>query len=183
MVSQLELEIPDTRSVKTLRILDNSLYNSKIEVECGILEITPPGYNNSVNFNVAEGFSFVANSSNLKIAKTKVFSKLQALPDGVYQIKYSIKPNDFSWVEYDHLRISKIMHDYYTQLCCLKLKACEPDKETHLKLKQLREIRLFIDTAKAEVEECGNRTRGTELYDYARRLLNTFSDSNCLTCK
>lgn len=182
MTSQIGLEVVDTRNVKTLRVLDSSFYNAKIKVECGTLEVTPPGYNNPVIFNVTKDFSIVLNSSNLKLAKVKVYSKLQALPDGVYKLKYSIKPNDDLWVTYDHLRVSKLLRDYYQQLCALKLQACEPDSDTRSKIKKLREIRIYIDAAVAEVEECGNRGRGLELYDYAQKLLNKFKTTDCPSC-
>ena len=88
MTSELILDFPDTCDVRTLRVNDSSFYNPKVKVECGILEITPPGYLEAVSFNVTEHFSIVLNSSNLKLAKVKVYKDLKALPDGIYTIKY-----------------------------------------------------------------------------------------------
>lgn len=183
MVTELYLEFPDTGNVKTLRVTDGSYYNHKIKVECPILEVTPPGYSSAVSFNVTKGFSTVLNSSNLNISKVNAYSKLQPLPDGVYKFKYSIKPNELLWIEYQHLRINAFMKDYNTELCALKLQACEPDNETSLKLKKLREIRSYMEAAKIEVDECGNKIRGMELYEYAKKLLNKFQTSDCITCK
>lgn len=183
MTTELYLEFPDTGNVKTFRVTDGSNYNHKIKVECPILEITPPGYSSAVSFNVVQGFSTVLNSSNLNISKVKAYSKLQPLPDGVYKIKYSIKPNESLWIEYNYLRINKFVKDYNTELCALKLQACEPDNEVKLQLKKLREIDTYIKAAKIEVEDCGNIIRGLELYEYATKLLNKFQSSNCVTCK
>lgn len=180
MVSNLILDFPDTFNVKTLRINDSSFYNDKLDVECGLIEVIPPGYTKSVNFNVDKGFSLVVNSSNLKLAKVKVYKDLQALPDGVYTVKYSIKPNDKLWVTYDYMRVNSLMKQYYEALCAAKLQPCMPDKTTQAELTRLAEIRTYIDAAKIEVEECGNRNRGVELYNYAQELLNK---TNCLTCK
>lgn len=182
MVSNLILDIPDTYSVKTLRINDSSLYNADLDVECGLLEIIPPGYTKSINFDVSAAFSIVLNSSNLKLAKVRVFKDLQALPDGVYSIKYSIKPNAEAWVEYDHMRINKILKSYYELLCAVKLQPYPTDKRIKKELKRISEIRTYIDASKVEVEECGNRNRGLELYNYAQELIKSIKGS-CLNCK
>lgn len=176
MVSQLILDIRDTSDVRTLRIDDSSFYNPNIKVECGLLEITPPGYIESINFNVEEGFSTVLNSSNLRLSKVRVYTDLSALPDGIYKIKYSIKPNSSAWVEYDYMRVNTILKQYNTELCSIKLQPSPLDKKTKERLKRIREIKGYIDTSKLEVDEFGNRWRGLELYKYAQELLNT-------TCK
>lgn len=179
MVSNLLLETPDTYNAKTLRINDASFYND-VTVECGLLEVIPPGYTKSVNFNVSKNFSIVLNSSNLKLAKARVFRDLKDLPDGVYSLRYSIKPNDEVWIEYDHMRINKVLKDYYQLLCETKLQPYPESKEIRDKLKRLAEIRVYIDAAKVEVEECGNRKRGIDLYNYAQELITS---GICFTCK
>lgn len=178
MVSELILDFPDTRNVKTLRVTDASFYNPKVPVECALLSVTPPGYLTAIDFNVKEGFSIVLNSSNLKIAKVKVYKELTALPDGIYTFRYSINPNEKIWVEYDYLRIDKLMKDYYSVLCAAKLQPYPHSKEARQKLRELRELRTYMDAAKGEVEECGNRTRGMELYKYAQQLIS----EQCKTC-
>lgn len=180
MISQLTLDIPDTFNVATLRINDSSWYNESLTVECGLLEVTPPGYSKAVNFNVDKAFSIVLNSSNLKLAKAKVFRDLKALPDGVYKIKYSIKPNEALWIQYDYMRVNTLLKDYYTQLCQAKLQPYPSDRKVKDELKRLAEIRTYIDAAKVEVEECGNRKRGIELYNYAKELITS---GVCFTCK
>lgn len=183
MVSQLLLDVLDTKSLKTFRVADASWYNSKIKVEDAKLSITPPGVTDAVVFNVKKNFSTVFNSSNLKLKRAKVYSDLQALPDGIYTIKYSIRPNNDAWVEYDYMRIDSLMHCYFEEMCKLKLQACTPTKEQNVKLKDLSEIRLYIENSKIEVEYCGNRKRGIELYNYAKKLIDKFKTGSCLNCK
>jgi hypothetical protein len=182
MVPQLSLEFPDTNNLKTLRITDGSFYNPKIEVECGILEITPPGYVDPVIFNVKDGFSTVFNASNLKLSKVKVYSKLNALPDGVYKVKYSVKPNEDLWIEYEYLRINKFLKDYNEQLCKLKLQPAPITGEVKDRIKHLIETKIYVEAGKVEVEECGNRLRGIELYNYGQKLLAKLKTIDCLTC-
>jgi hypothetical protein len=182
MTSELFLDIVNTHSVKTMRIMDASWYNKKITVECGTLEVIPPGYTSPIIFNVDKGFSTVLNSSNLKLKKAKVYSDLQPLPDGVYRIKYSIKPNTEIWVEYEHLRIENLIKSINESKCDIKLKACDPDKDTQIKINRLNKIETYLKYAKIEVEYCGNRKRGLVLYDYAQELLGKFGKTDCLTC-
>lgn len=179
MVSELLLDFPDTASVKTFRVSDASFYNPKIKVTCATLEVTPPGYIEPVIFNVKAGFSTVLNSSNLKLSKVKVYKALQALPDGIYTVKYSINPNDKLWIEYDYLRVSKLINDLNQQWCEAKLTPYPMSREVQGKVKRLREIESYIKAAKAEVEFCGNRTKGMDLYHYAAKLLG----EKCESCQ
>lgn len=182
MISQLSLDILDTCNVKTLRVADSSWYNKKITVECGSLEVTPPGYANAVAFNVDKEFSLVLNSSNLKLKKSKVFSDLGPLPDGVYKIRYSIKPNEDLWVEYEYLRVDSLIKSYMEQLADLRVQPCEMNSELKRKIRDLKEIRVYIDAAKAEVEFRHNRQRGIDLYEFANKLLKQFGKKHCLNC-
>lgn len=183
MVSQLSLDVLDTKSLKTFRVADSSWYNKKIKIECATLEITPPGVADAVIFNVTKNFSTVFNSSNLKLKRARVYSDLQPLPDGIYKIKYSIRPNEDLWVEYDYMRNDSLLHSYYEEMCKIKLQACPATKEQTKVLKDLNEIKTYIDQSKIEVEFCGNRKRGVELYDYANKLIGRYKREGCLTCK
>lgn len=182
MVTELFLDFPDTTSVKTMRVSDASFYNPKIKVTCARVDVTPPGYLEPITFNVKAGFSIVLNASNLKLAKVKVYKKLQALPDGIYTIKYSINPNDGLWIEYDYLRISKLMEDYNAALLAIKITPYPLSREVQAELKRIREIEWYIKSAKGEVEYKGNRTRGMELYHYAAQLLAEMTKEKCKTC-
>jgi hypothetical protein len=178
MISELLLDFSETNNLKTLRVNDSSFYNPKITPECGLLEVTPPGYINSINFNVDAHFSIVLNSSNLKLAKVNVYRNLGPLPDGVYTFRYSIKPNEDLWVEYDYLRVTDILKKYYQELCALKAQPYPQSKDFRERLSDLREIKGYIDIAQAEVNECGNRKKGMELYKYAQELLSV----GCKSC-
>lgn len=178
MPAELILDFSDTNDLRTLRVYDTSLYNPKVDVECGLLEVTPPGYIESINFNVTEGFSLILNSSNLNLAKVKTRKDLQSLPDGIYTFKYSVKPSGQLWVEYDWLRNNKLIKDYYTKWCELKLQPYPESKQVKEQIRHLREVESYIITSKLEVEQCGNRQRGMDLYKYAYELLNI----GCKTC-
>lgn len=178
MVTELFIDFPDTTSVKTMRVEDASFYNPKIKVTCAQVDVTPPGYIEPVTFNVKAGFSIILNSSNLRLKKVNLYSKLTALPDGIYTVKYSINPNEQLWIEYDYLRIAVLLQEYNAQLCAVKITPYPLSREVRAELKRLREIKWYIDSAKLEVEDRGNRVRGMELYAYAAELLKV----TCKTC-
>lgn len=172
MTSELILDFQETGDLRTLRINDSSFYNPKIKVENAILEVTPPGYLEPVKFNVKDHFSIVLNSSNLKLAKVNVYRDLKDLSDGIYEIKYSINPNNKLWVEYDHFRTSALYRSYYEKLAKLKLDPYPLSLENQKHLKKLREAEVFLKAAKVEVEYSNNRSRGLDLYNYAKELIN-----------
>lgn len=182
MITHLSLDITETHDIKTLRVTDSSWYNKKIDVECATLTVTPPGTSREISFNVKKDFNTVLNSSNLKLKRARVYSDLGPLPDGVYKIRYSIKPNDDLWIEYEYLRVENLLKDFYEIKGKLKLQACEADWKTKDQLSKLDEIEVYIKAAKGEVEYLHNRKRGIELYDYARSLLSKFKQRDCLTC-
>lgn len=182
MISQLSVDIVPTGDVKTLRIEDSSWYNKKVDVECPTLEVTTPGTTRAIIFTVKEAFSIVLNSSNLKLKRANVYSDLGPLPDGIYHIKYSIKPNDKLWIEYDWLRIESLVSSLNKKRADLKLQPCALDTVMKQRLEVLNEVEVFIKAAKGEVEYRHNRIKGLELYNYAKSLLNKFNQTNCLTC-
>jgi hypothetical protein len=183
MISKLGLEIAQTGNPKYLRVLDSTLYNPEIQVECARLAVTPPGFNYPVVIDVLPYFNLVLNSGSLGLADAQEVDDLIPLPDGIYLLHYSIAPNDQQWIEYAYLKNDLQVKKYMELLCALKLNACEADDIQTLKLKKLSEIRMFMDAAVGEANYCGNINSATELYNYANALLDKLSDSNCLGCK
>lgn len=182
MVSKLYLDIPEAQNLKTQRILDSSLYNEDVDIKCARLEITPPGFDFPVLFEVEPYFNLVLNTANLGLAKPSKYTDLADLPDGVYQVKYSIAPNDKVWVEYEFLRLNSLLEQYYGLRCKLKLENIDPNRDQNNKMKQLLDIRNTLESAKIEVEWCGNRDRGMDLYMYASKQLSKLGDGQCTKC-
>lgn len=172
MVSKLYLDIPDTSNPKTIRILDSSLYNEDIEITCSRLEVTPPGFDYPIIIAVESYFNLVLNTTTLGLEKASKHTDLSDLPDGVYKIRYSIAPNDKVWVEYEYLRTQQLSNRYLTQYCRAKLSNLDPNRDQNKTLHQILDIRQLIDAAKAEVEFCGNRDKGLEIYEQASRYLS-----------
>ena len=71
------------------------------------------------------------------------------------------------------------MNNYNNILCELDLSDCEPDKETEIKMALVREIKTYLDAAKAKVEICHEPAKGMELFTYAKKLIAKFECKNC----
>lgn len=178
---KLSLEIPDTLNSCILRVVDTSIYNPDITVTCPLLQITVPGFSMPVFIdNVLPNFSLNLSACLLKIQSQNCNTTYNDLPDGIYIIKWSIAPNDYVYVEYNHLRITKALNKIKNIYCELDLGACEPDQTIKKKLAELREIQSFLEAAKAKVEYCREVKKGIELYKYALERLNKIT---CRTCK
>ena len=169
----LSLDIPNTLGSCVLRIVDTSVYNPTIPLECTKLEITPPGFwEPSVLEELTPGYIENITACMLGIQTTNCGTTFNNLSDGVYIIKYSVAPNDTVFVEYNHLRITEALKKYSKILCCLDIRGYEPDKDTEANIKELQFIRTLLDAAKAKVEYCHEPRHGMDIYTYALKRLN-----------
>lgn len=179
----LSLEAPDTLNLCQLRVVDTSVYNADAEIKCPLLQITLPGFNYSVLIeepDIAPGFMLNLTACDLEVQTQNCGTEFNTLPDGIYVLKYSVSPNEYVYVEYNHLRITKALLMYKDILCELDMGACEPDTELEKKLKDLNQIRMYLEAAKAKVEICHEPSKGMELYNYALKLLKKY---DCQSCK
>lgn len=163
--------------------MDSSNYNEDVAVTCARLEITPPGFDYPVAFEVEPYFNIAFNSSSLGLARVSKYIDLAELPDGVYKLRYSIAPNDKVWVEYEILRNQQQFRRYFELYCRLKLNNLDPNRDQNKSLKQLLDLKQELDAAKIEVEVCGNPDKGMEIYRYVAKQLDKLGAGHCTSCK
>jgi hypothetical protein len=181
MITSLQVDYIDSNNTKTFRLIDDSQYNPKIEVDCARLEITPPGFKEARIIEVKPYFNTVLNASILGILRVKSYKDLTDLPDGLYKIKYSIAPNEELFVEYDYFRTVKL-RDKFSKIACglldkkrdYTVTAFEDIKKDILWIDQL------IDASKYKIEICCDEEKGIEIYNEANFLLNKYI--SCLGC-
>lgn len=178
---QLSLDMPDTNNVKILRFFDTSIYNSDLPVSCGTLEITVPGFTQSVNLEVTKDFNTIISACDLNIQTSNCDDQAEAIPDGIYKVRYSVAPNDKVFVEYFFLRTAQTMCSYIQRLCEVEAGACEPSEQVKADFQALRQIKDLIDAAKVKVEYAHERKAGMELFLYAQKKLNKYL-VNCSSC-
>ena len=171
---QLSLEVPDTNNCSVFRVFDTSIYSSLLDVTCATLQITSPGFNEPVSIEVLPNFNLVLNGCTLGIQTQGCGSVSELMPDGIYNIRYSVSPNSEVYVEYNYLRICMTLNKYFNYLCQVELAACEPEADVKEQLEELRLIKSFLDAAKVKVEYCENPQEGMELFMYAQARLQKF---------
>jgi hypothetical protein len=167
----LSLEVPTVANCEILSIRDTSQYSDVLSVSCEELLITPPGFNVSALVKVTKDFFVNITACDLGIQKTNCTTSRTDIPDGVYVIKYSVAPNNKAYVEYNHLRITKLLNLYYQVLCDIDLQACEPFSEKKALIEEMQFIRTLIDGAVSKVEYCSSPSLGMEMYNYALKRL------------
>ncbi len=180
----LDIYIRETYNVNSLTVQDTSIYDEGYEVANEIVEIKPPGSDCYVAFSVHDDDcpwkSLTVNCLQLQICKENCGDHLAALPDGVYEIKYSIDPNLSTMVEFSHLRTTKISKRLAVVVCEFFGMKCDFKKSQYKELlDQLIEIEFLIKAAKWKTEECLESTEGIELYKKADELLKEFENGGC----
>ena len=87
MNHQLSLDVQETTNEKVLIVLDSSVYDNILSVECQTLEVTLPGAISPKSFEVTELGSKIA------LAYTDFHEGEEdcVLPDGIYILKYLLK--------------------------------------------------------------------------------------------
>ena len=171
-----------------MKIFDTSVYQTtspNIPIICPTLTITVPGFGYSTEIigdkmiNFVEGGHINLTACDLGLQKENCDTILANIPDGIYAIRYSVSPNNLLFVEYNYLRISQALNQYYKVLCNIDLAACDPPAKIKSKLERLRLIKMYLESAKSKVEFCHEPQKGMSLYNYALKLLNKFECTNC----
>ena len=171
----LSLEIPAVSNCDLLCIKDTSQYSSELAVDCEELLITLPGFSVPVLIKVDKDFDMCLTACTMALQTTGCGTTQENIPDGVYIIKYSVSPNSKVYVEYNHLRVTRLLTTYYEVLCDLEVQACQPESEKQSLLAEMSYIRTVIDAAVANVEYCQSAAHGMQLYNYAKSRLNKIS--------
>lgn len=182
MQSQLSIQFYEDFNLNTLTLIDRSLYNADIAASCERLLITMPGFTNPITIEgIEKNFNSALSAQDFKLVNYATCNcDWMALPDGLYIVNYSICPNDEVYVEYNYLRQTATYKKYYKKLCALQLLGCETKNKTAETIKKLQTIEMYLQAAKAYVEECSAANRGLELQTYANKMLDKLNvDCGC----
>ena len=169
----LSLEIPTVSNCDLLCIKDTSQYSSELAVDCEELLITLPGFSVPVLIKVDKDFDMCLTACILALQKTQCGTVQQDLPDGIYIIRYSVSPNAKVYVEYNHLRVTRLMTKYYEVLCDLDVHPCQPDSDKAELLSEMSYIRTMIDAAVSNVDTVSNQ--GNKISEHTYLLIMKIS--------
>lgn len=159
-----------------MRLFDTSHYCNE-DTDNYLIEVLPAMKSLWTTFFVQRGFSLTLNSSNLHYKKVNDKADLRELPDGIYEIKQSHKPNIHTVVQFYHLRTCKLCSKVRSEWNKLIGNECKISREEFFKNRDnLREIDEYLMAAKYKVEECLDKKGGKELYDWAEKLLEQYTN-------
>jgi len=174
--NELFLEVSDAPNPKVLRVFDTSHWCDDT-IENYLLEVLPVNKSKWVTFHVQKGFSLPMNSSSLGYRKVSDESQLIAIPDGIYEFKQSYKPNIHTVQQYLHLRVVEIRTKIRKEWDKLLSDVCKlSGEEFILQRDKLRDIEEYLLAAKFKVEECHEKKIGKELYEWAVKLLEIYTN-------
>lgn len=174
--NELSLEVSDAPNVKVLRVFDTSYWTGDA-IENYLIEVLPVNRSKWVTFHVQKGFSLAMNSSSLGYRKVADESQLVAIPDGIYELKQSYKPNIHTLQHYLHLRVSDLRKKIRAEWDKLVDNTCKISREEfNTNRDKLREIEEYLLAAKYKVEECHQKKEGKELYEWAVKQLEIYSN-------
>lgn len=175
---ELSVEVSPTTNQLIMRLYDTSYYiNDSAVLDNYLLEVLPVNKSSWVPFHVAPGFSLVLNSSNLRYRKASEQDELIDLPDGIYEFKQSYKPNIHTLNHFLHLRTVELSNRVQSERANLMGDKCNISREEYIVNRdKLRDVDEYIQAAKWMVEECLDKVKGKELYDWAKKLLELYTN-------
>jgi hypothetical protein len=180
---QLSVSVLNLANTCVLYLVDTSIYAENIPVDCPTLQIQAPGFTDIVTIEVQPGFNNYWTACDLELQLTNCENLASDLPDGIYVIRYSVSPNETMYVEYNHLRIAKLLKMIHNLLCCLDVPDCEPQGEIAKKIKEISELRVMLMAAVANAEYCHKPTKAMAIYNYVMKEVKKLSCScGCEQC-
>ncbi len=164
-----------------MRLFDTSHYCEGEKIENYLIEVLPVNKSTWVTFYVEKNFSLTLNSSNLRYRKVNDTKDLGDLPDGIYEIKQSYKPNALVVGHYYHLRTVELTLKYLELLCRHFEGECKKDTRSYSKdAERLNDIRDYITAAEYSANDKHNKKDAIKYYNKAIDLINEFeNDCNC----
>lgn len=170
----LKIVILDTHDLTTMCIADASTYpdDPPQEVSPQLL-IVPPGFS-----SVAIPFEFLTNnfitSDLLELSEPDVHNPL---PDGVYQITYSVDPSETNFYTINFMRVDRLLEKWDSAFMKLDMMECDMAIKKQAKV-ELDSINLMIQGAVVAANKCAY-TEAAELYSKASCLLQRMIDTDC----
>jgi hypothetical protein len=171
---KLDILVIPTYNSLTLGIADASTYPTSPVVSSPSIEIAVPGFGSVIlPFNINDFNIF--NSTSLGI--TAVGDPLLPLPDGVYQLTYSVAPAYLNYVNKTIIRVEQLQERFDSAFMRLDMMECDLAIKTQQKV-DLTSIYFFIQGAIAAANKCAT-AEANKLYNQASKMLNNFMRNGC----
>lgn len=171
----LDILVIPTYNTMTMGIADASIYPDDPPIVSGAtIEITIPGFAIIVLPFSINNFTVYTSST---LGLTEVGTANLPLPDGVYNLKYSIAPAYLNYVEKSIVRVDRLQEKFDEAFMKTDMMECDRAIKTQAKV-DLTTIYFFIQGAIAAANNCAV-DEANKLYLQADKLLTTFINNGC----
>ena len=171
----LDFVVLPTYDVKTMAIMDTSTYSTDPpSVTSNQLLISIPGFSPVTINPFALQTTTVVNSTTLGITTT---GNEEALPDGLYCIRYSVDPVATAYVEKNIARVDRLQKKFAEAFMSLDMMVCDDALQKQAR-EELMSIYFFIQGAIASANNCAS-VEFTKLYQQANKMLTYFLSKDC----
>lgn len=171
--TKLDLQLVETYKLGTIAFADISRYIPNANNPS--FEITVPGYS-KINVPFTPSIVNIYNAVNLEISNDS--DENTYLPDGIYNIKYSVAPNNVYFIERSFMRTSYIDSLYKRTFLQIDNGCdCNPSIKKELK-EELRDIKLLIDGSVAAADNC-DISMANRLYRKAFEMIKNMKLCEC----
>lgn len=177
-MNKLDLNIIDTHNNYTLAIADVSIYDGTPITNASI-EIIPPGFNKvSLPFQPRAMNTF--NSNDVGITCVADTSQLVELPDGFWQVTYSINPNSTVFVNYYFMRteVLQCRLDNLLLLTLMNYKGLDKTKRE----RDILDIQILINGSIGAANRL-DRNTAIQLYHKASDMIDKLKNTKCSDCE
>lgn len=166
---ELSFIILDTHSLESFAIADTSKYPVNWNTVSPTIQISVPG-NDIVTLDFTPSSIQVYNSSTLGV--TCEWCDLSKLPDGIYNIKYSIYPSYKYYIEKTIVRVDQLQAKLDEYYLTLDFTQCSSSVKREDRL-ALDTVQTFLNGAIAAGNKCDNGTFKS-LYKKASTMLEQY---------
>ena len=179
---KLDIIVIPNKNCKTFVVQDASIYDINFPITNTILEIKPPGQACFIAFNLLTGWcSKTFDCINFNLCC--ISDEISVLPDGIWELKYSIDPNVTTMVVGVHMRVCQITSEYIKIIgIFLSNKHNYNRREIEEIEKEFLLIKTLIESSVFAGEDLLDNTSTIELYNEASSRLKRFKNGNFSSC-
>ena len=171
---KLDFLVIPTYNLETLGIADASTYPASPPVSAPTINIDVPTFGLvSLPFNINDFNIYTSTSLGI----TAVGDSLLPLPDGIYNITYSVAPAYVNFVQKTIMRVDQLQEKFDSAFMKLDMMQCDAAIRKQ-QMVDLNSIYYFIQGSIAAANNCAVDT-ANKLYNQANRMLNQFIANRC----
>lgn len=173
----LDLLILDTHNLTTLAVADNSQYPVGFTVVNPSISVIPPSFP-VITIPFTNGSLNVLTSDNVGITcPSGPDCTICELPDGYWQLTYTISPAQTYTVTKSFMRTDNIQKKLMEAFLALELDKCD-ETVRRADMRKVDQIQYYIQTSISAGSKC-NEKLAIDLYVIADRMLCEFLERKC----